>query len=154
MAEVLMTQEHYKQLEEKLNELKVNGRREAAERIRVAREFGDLSENAEYDVAKDEQAKLEAEIADIEAKLKNAKIVDEKSKGDKVDFGSKVTIVNLDTNAETVYTIVGSSESDPLNGKISNESPIGFAVLGRKKGETFTAKTPKGNVNYKVVKIS
>lgn len=154
MAEILMTAEFKKQLEEKLYDLKVNGRAKAAEQIRIAREFGDLSENAEYDIAKEEQAKLEAEIADIEQKLRNAVIIEEKNKSDRVDFGSKIKIQNVETNEEFEYTVVGSSESDPMKGKMSNESPIGKAAMGKKKGEQITVKVPAGSVVYKIVKIS
>ncbi len=154
MAEILMTAEFKKQLEEQLYDLKVNGRAKAAEQIRVAREFGDLSENAEYDIAKEEQAKLEAEIADIEVKLRNAVIIEEKSKTDRVDFGTKIRIQDLVTGAEYEYTIVGSSESDPMKGKMSNESPIGKAAMGKKKGEQIVVKAPAGNVNFKIVKIN
>ncbi|MCL2061323.1 MAG: transcription elongation factor GreA [Firmicutes bacterium] len=153
MTEVLMTAEFKKQLEERLADLKINGRPAAAEQIRVAREFGDLSENAEYDIAKEEQAKLEAEIMDIEAKLRNAVIIEEKAKSDTVDFGSKVKIQDM-YGKEFEYTIVGSSESDPVKGKMSNESPIGKAVMGKKKGEQVTVIAPVGNIFYKIIKIS
>jgi len=153
MAEILMTAEYKKQLEERLHELKVYGRAQAAEQIRVAREFGDLSENAEYDIAKEEQAKMESEIADIENKLRSAKIIEEKSKADRVDFGSKIKIQNSANGEEFEYVIVGSSESDPRNGKISNESPIGRAMMGKKKGESVTVKAPAGNVAYILIKI-
>ncbi|MCL2797476.1 MAG: transcription elongation factor GreA [Firmicutes bacterium] len=153
MAEILMTAEFKKQLEEKLHDLKVNGRPKAAEDIRVAREFGDLSENAEYDIAKDAQAKMEAEIADIEFKLRSAKIIEEKTKAGRVDFGSKVKIQDEQSGREFDYTIVGSSESDPKNGKISNESPLGKALMGKKKGEKVTVRGPAGSVMYLLVKI-
>ena len=154
MAEILMTAEYKKQLEERLHDLKVNGRVKAAEDIRVAREFGDLSENAEYDIAKDAQAKMEAEIADIEIKLRNAKIIEEKGKADRVDFASKIQIEEVETGKIFEYTIVGSSESDPRSGKISNESPLGKALMGRKKGEQVTIKVPAGTVVYSVIKIN
>jgi transcription elongation factor GreA len=153
MAEILMTAEFKKQLEEKLYDLKVNGRPKAAEQIRVAREFGDLSENAEYDIAKEEQAKLEAEIIDIEQKLRSAVIIEEKTKTDRVDFGSKIRIQELESGAEYDYTIVGSTESDPIRGKMSNESPIGKAAMGKKKGDMLMVSAPKGLVQYKLLKI-
>ena len=153
MAEVLMTLEHKKELEDRLHFLKVTGRPEAAERIRVAREFGDLSENAEYDIAKEEQAKMEAEIIEIEAKLKKAKIIEEKKKGDVVDFGSKILIENMVTKQQYEYAIVGSSESNPFKGKISNDSPIGKAMLGKKKGDEVAVNAPQGEIKYKVIKI-
>ena len=149
-----MTAEHKKELEERLKFLKVEGRAEAAERIRVAREFGDLSENAEYDIAKEDQAKMEAEILETESKLRHAKIIDEKKKGDRIDFGSKITIENLSTKKQFDYTIVGSSESNPLKGKISNDSPIGKAMMGHKKGEEVVVVAPAGAVNYRIIKIA
>lgn len=148
-----MTAEHKKELEQRLKLLITEGRADAAEKIRVAREFGDLSENAEYDIAKEDQAKMEAEIVQIEAKLRNAKIIEEKKKGDKADFGSKVQIRNTKTGAAYEYTIVGSSESNPLKGKISNDSPIGKAVMGHKKGEKVVAKLPNGVAEYEILKI-
>ena len=154
MAEIFMTAEGKKQLEDRLHELKVHGRAQAAEQIRIAREFGDLSENAEYDVAKDDQAKMEAEIAEIESTLRDVKIIDEKNKGDRVDFGSKIKIQNADTGQEFDYTIVGSTESDPVHGRISNESPIGRAMMGKKKGEQAIVKAPAGNITYKLIKIN
>lgn len=154
MAEtIFMTAEGKKQLEERLKDLKVNGRAEMAEKIRVAREFGDLSENAEYDIAKDEQAKMEAEIIEIEAKLRNAVIIDEKVKGDKADVGSKIEIKETKSGMTFVYTIVGTHESNPMEGRISNESPIGKAVLGKRKGDEVVVKAPAGEAVYKIVDI-
>jgi len=154
MAEVLMTAQHKKELEERLHHLKVEGRADAAERIRVAREFGDLSENAEYDIAKEEQAKMEAEIAEIEGKLRNAKLIDEKKRADAADFGSRIVIQNTETGEQFEYTIVGSSESNPFKGKISNDSPIGKAMMGKKKGAEVVVKIPAGTVTYKLLKLS
>lgn len=148
-----MTAEGKKQLEERLKDLKVNGRAEMAEKIRVAREFGDLSENAEYDIAKEEQAKMEAEIIEIEAKLRNVQIIDEKVKGDKADVGSKIEIKDVKTGAVYSYTIVGTHESNPMEGRISNESPIGKAVLGKRKGAEVVVKAPMGDAVYKIVDI-
>ncbi len=153
MAEIFMTAEGKKQLEERLKDLKVNGRAEMAEKIRVAREFGDLSENAEYDIAKEEQAKMEAEIIEIEAKLRNVQIIDEKVKGDKADVGSKIEIKDVKTGAVFNYTIVGTHESNPMEGRISNESPIGKAVLGKRKGAEVIVKAPMGDAVYKIVDI-
>lgn len=152
MAEIYMTAEGKKQLEERLRELKVNGRAEMAEKIRVAREFGDLSENAEYDIAKEEQAKMEAEILDIEAKLSNVQIIDEKVKGDRIDVGSKVEIKSADGTVYA-YTIVGTHESNPMEGRISNESPIGRAIIGKRKGDEVTVVAPAGELKYKIVNI-
>lgn len=154
--ETFITAEGKKQLEERLRDLKVNGRAEMAEKIRVAREFGDLSENAEYDIAKDEQAKMEAEIIEIEAKLRNAKIIDDKVKGDRVDLGSKVTIKLAGGGSESTYTIVGTHEANPLDSsdpKISNESPIGKALIGRRRGEEVSVKTVRGEMKYKIVDV-
>ena len=153
MAEIFMTAEGKKQLEERLKDLKVNGRAEMAEKIRVAREFGDLSENAEYDIAKEEQAKMEAEIIEIEAKLRNVQIIDEKVKGDKADVGSKIEIKDIKTGAVYSYTIVGTHESNPMEGRISNESPIGKAVLGKRKGAEVVVKATMGDAVYKIVDI-
>lgn len=151
MEEVFMTAEGKKQLEERLKDLKVNGRAEMAEKIRVAREFGDLSENAEYDIAKDQQAKMEAEILEIEAKLRNVQIIDEKVKGDKIDIGSKIEVKELSSGMVFAYTIMGTHESDPMAGRISNESPIGKALLGHRKGDEVKVMTPAGEVTYKIL---
>ncbi len=153
MAEVFLTAEGKKQLEERLEYLKVVGRAEMAEKIRVAREFGDLSENAEYDIAKDEQAKMEAEIIEIEGKLRNCKIIKENVKGNKVQIGSSVTILDLSDNEQYSYKIVGTHESDPLNNKISNESPLGKAVLDRSEGDECLVKTPKHEYKVRIVRI-
>lgn len=153
MAEVFMTAEGKKQLEERLKDLKVNGRPDMAEKIRVAREFGDLSENAEYDIAKEEQAKMEAEILEIEAKLRDVQIIDEKVRGDRVDVGSRVEVKDLKTGEIYDYTIVGTHESNPMEGRISNESPIGRAVLGKRKGEEVIVKAPMGDAKYKLIAI-
>ena len=153
MDEIFLTAEGKKQLEERLEFLKVHGRAEMAEKIRVAREFGDLSENAEYDIAKDEQAKMEAEILEIEAKLRNVQIIDEKVKGDRADVGSKIEIKAVKTGLTFTYTIVGTHESNPMEGRISNESPIGKAVLGKRKGDEVTVKAPAGDTVYKIIDI-
>lgn len=149
MAEIFMTAEGKRQLEERLEDLKVNGRAEMAEKIRVAREFGDLSENAEYDIAKDEQAKMESEIIDIEAKLRVVKVIDEKVKSDKVDIGGTVEIVDMATKEEMKYTIVGTHEANFMENKISNESPVGKALLGHKKGDEVEVRGMK----LKILKI-
>lgn len=154
MTEVFLTAEGKRQLEEKLEDLKVNGRADVAEKIRIAREFGDLSENAEYDIAKEEQAKIEAEIAEIEASLRVVKIIDEKVKTDKVDIGAKVKILDMSTGEEHEYKIVGTHESNPMENRISNESPVGKALLGKKKGEEALVKNHKGKeFRVKVLKI-
>lgn len=153
MADVFITADGKRQLEERLKDLKVNGRNEMADKIRVAREFGDLSENAEYDIAKEEQAKMEAEIMDIEAKLHNVQIIDEKVKGDKIDVGSKIEVKDLSTGIAYAYTIVGTHESNPMEGRISNESPLGKVLLGKRRGDEVSVTAPIGIVKYKIITI-
>ena len=131
--EVILTKEGKEELEKRLEYLKLTARAEITERIKTAREFGDLSENAEYDAAKNEQAMIEGEILEIENKLKYAVIIKESKKG-LVSLGSKVDFVDDDTNEEFTYEIVGTTEADVELGRISNESPIGNALLGRKAG--------------------
>ena len=142
--EVLLTYEGMKKLEEELEYLKTVKRREVAERIKVALGFGDLSENSEYDEAKNEQAQVEMKILDLENKLRNVKIIDE----DEIDN----KVVQVGNKLE--YTIVGSTEVDLAENKISNESPIGAALLGRKKNEVVEIQTPGGMVNFKILKIT
>jgi len=154
LSEVFLTAEGYSELEKKLAHLKTVKRAEISERIKVAREFGDISENAEYDAAKNDQAQVEGEIAEIEVKLRNAKIIEENSSTGVVSIGSSVRIVNVETKKEDTYKIVGTTESDPIHKKISNESPVGSALLGAKEGQTVTALTPSGaQVRYKIAKI-
>lgn len=145
-----ITAEGKRELERELEELK--GRRGAiADKIAEARDFGDLSENAEYDSAREEQGLVESRIAEIEDVLLNAELITA-SRGSKVALGSTV---ELRTGKKTVtYHVVGPVEADPLNGKISNESPIGLALLGKKVGETATIKTPKGTIEYEVTKVN
>lgn len=155
MTEVFMTAEGKKQLEERLEYLKVHGRADMSEKIRVAREFGDISENAEYDIAKDEQAKLEAEIIDIEAKLRVVQVIDDsKIKTDVVSLGNFVKILDIAEKEEREFKIVGTHESNPMENFISNESPVGKALLGRKKGETITVDAIEGKIQFKILKIS
>ena len=149
----LLTLEDIKELEAELEELKVHGRADAAEKIRVAREFGDLSENAEYDIAKEEQAKLEARIIEIETKLRNAQIY-EKSKSDKVGLGHTVKLLDLDTNEEVTYDIVGSHQANPMENKISNDSPVGKALIGKKRGDEVEVKVKVGVIRFRILKIS
>lgn len=148
-----ITEESFKQLTERLNLLKSKGRAEMAAKIEEARSFGDLSENAEYDLARDEQAKMEHEIDDLEDKLSRAKIIDSKNiKTDTVGVGNTVSITG--ENGETrAYQIVGTHDADPINGKISNESPIGKELLGKKKGETIFVNTKNGKKSYKIKEI-
>ncbi|MCL2862439.1 MAG: transcription elongation factor GreA [Firmicutes bacterium] len=154
MAQILLTAEGKKQLEERLHDLKVRGRGEAAERIRVAREFGDLSENAEYDIAKEEQGKLEAEIVEIEQKLRNVVIIEEKQRGDLVGIGSKLKVKDMTVGMEFEYVIVGTHEANPMEGRISNESPLGKALIGGKKGEEISYTAPSGVKKYKILSIN
>ncbi len=155
MKEIFMTSEGYKQLVDELEYLKTEGRDQAAEKIRVARGFGDLSENAEYDEAMNDQGKLEARISELEAQLKHARIQDESAiTNEQVHVGSKVTIKDAKGKKFT-YTISGATEADPFSGKISNESPVGKALMGLKVGEKGEAILPNGTtVIYTVVEIS
>ena len=153
--ETLLTAEGLRDLEKELEELKTVGRKEAAEKIKVARSFGDLSENSEYDEAKNDQALLESRIAAIEAQLKNVRILDESEmNSENVHVGSKVRIAD-DKGREFTYTISGATESDPFHGKISDESPVGKALVGLRVGEKGEATLPNGAiVLYTVLEIS
>ena len=152
--DVFLTYEGLKKMEEDLEELKTVKRKEVAERIKEALAFGDISENSEYDEAKNEQAQLEERIAKIENTLRNAKIIDEDEiETDIVSVGSKVVIYDVEYDEEIEYTIVGSAEADPFEGKISNESPVGDALLGNKIGDTIDVQAPDGIVQYKIINI-
>ena len=152
--EVLLTKEGKEELEKRLEFLKGVKRAEITERIKTAREFGDLSENAEYDAAKNEQAMIEGEILEIEEKLKRAVIIKESaSKKGQVSLGSKVDFVEVETGEEMTYEIVGTTEADVEIGKISNECPIGNALLGRKAGETISVTVPAGTVTITIKKV-
>lgn len=152
--EILLTDEGLKQYESELEHLKTTKRKEITEKIKVALSFGDLSENSEYDEAKNEQAKMENRIAELEEMLKNVKIIDEGKKSSKeVNTGTKVRILDIEMDEELEYQVVGSSEADPMNGKISDESPVGSALIGHKVGETVVASTPSGELQFKIVKI-
>lgn len=154
MEKHYLTPEGKAQLEEKLNYYKTVKRPEVIKRIGIAREFGDLSENSEYDAAKDEQAQIEAEITEMEGILLNAEIIDKKKiTNNQVSIGCKVTLYDEDFDEEVEYRISGSSESDPRNGIISNVSPVGKALIGHKKGDTVSVKTPGGLTTYKIVAI-
>lgn len=153
--QMMMTEEGLKNLEKELEELKTVKRKEIAEKIKVALSFGDLSENSEYDEAKNEQAVTEARIAEIEAVLKNAKIIDEHELTTEiVHVGSKVKVRNLDLNDTCDYKIVGSNETDPLEGIISDESPVGGGLLGHKVGDVVEIDTPVGTSKYEILEIS
>ena len=152
--EFLLTQEGYNKLEKQLEYLKTEKRAEISERIKVALGFGDLSENPEYDEAKNAQADNEIKIADLENKLRYAKIIDESEIDTKtVQVGNTVKILDIEFDEQLEYTIVGSTEVDLSQNKISNVSPIGAALIGAKKGEIREAKTPGGVVKYKVLDI-
>lgn len=153
--EVLLTYEGMKKLEEELEYYKTVKRREVADRIKVALGFGDLSENSEYDEAKNEQAQVEMKILDLENKLRNVKIIDEDEIDTKtVQVGNKVQVLDMEYDEKMEYTIVGSTEVDLAENKISNESPIGSALLGRKKNEEVEVQTPGGVLNFKILKIT
>lgn len=153
--DVFITREGLKQKEKEVEELKSIGRKEVAERIKVALGYGDLSENSEYDEAKNEQAQLEERIAKLEMQIRNAKIIDENKLSDKIiNVGSSVLTKDLDTGEEDTFNIVGSAEADPLEGKISNESPVGAGLLGLGVGDVAEIEVPEGLIRLEVVKIS
>ena len=153
--EVILTQEGYNKLEEELNYLKTEKRSETAERIKVALGFGDLSENSEYDEAKNAQAENEVKIAELENKLRHAKIIDEKEiDTDTVQIGNTVKVLDIEFNEEIEYTIVGSTEVNLAENKISNESPLGVALLGSKKNKTVEVNAPAGIMKYKILNIT
>ena len=155
MKDVILTPEGYENLKLELETLRTERRRDVADRIRVAREFGDIAENAEYDDAKNEQAMLEHKIAQLEERLLNARVIDT---GDVdtsvVSIGSVVRLRDVDAKETVEYHIVGSAEANPTERKLSNESPVGRAILGRKKGETVDVTTPRGGtLKFKIMEI-
>ena len=150
----ILTYEGLKKLEDELENLKVVRRKEVSQKIKEAREQGDLSENAEYDAAKDEQRDIEARIEELEKILKNAEVVvEEEADLDKVSIGCSVKILDCEFDEELEYKIVGSTEANSLKGKISNESPVGKALLGKQVGDIVTVETPTGEFSYKVLSI-
>lgn len=150
----ILTYEGLKKLEDELQDLKVVKRKEVADKIREAREQGDLSENAEYDAAKDEQRDIEARIEEIEKILKNAEVVVEEDVDlDQINIGCNVRIYDVEFEEELEYKIVGSTEANSLKGKISNESPVGKALMGKKVGDTVTVETQAGAIEYKILEI-
>jgi transcription elongation factor GreA len=154
LKEVILTPEGYKNLQAEIEYLSTDKRREVAERIRVAREFGDIAENAEYDDAKNEQAYLEARIATLEERLKNARVVTKKEiKSGEVSIGTRVRLRDVKANKTVEYHIVGSAEANPAENKLSNESPVGKAIMGRKKGETVEVSAPRGTLKFKIMDI-
>ncbi|MBC8571007.1 transcription elongation factor GreA [Zongyangia hominis] len=153
--QMVLTDEGLKKLENELEELKTVKRKDIAEKIKVALSFGDLSENSEYDEAKNEQAFVEARIAQLEAMLKNVKVLDEEElTNEHVGIGSKVKAMDLEYNEEVVYQIVGSTESDPVAGRISDESPVGQALLGRKVGDIVEVEAPVGLLKFEILEIT
>ena len=154
MKEVILTPEGYEKLKQEIEHLSTEKRREVAERIRIAREFGDIAENSEYDDAKNEQARLEQRIAVLEERLRGARVIaaDEVST-DAVSIGSRVKLRDLDANKTVEYHIVGSAEANPMEHRLSNESPVGKAIIGRKKGETVEVTAPRGSLKFKILDI-
>lgn len=151
--EILLTAKGFAELEEELNELRTTKREENIQAIKEARSHGDLSENSEYDAARDEQAKIEARIQELEYKLEHATIIDSKDK-DTVNVGCDVTILYVDDEEEDTYSIVGSLEADPFENKVSNESPIGAALIGSRVGDIIPVAGPNGTYDIKVLKIA
>lgn len=154
MAEVRLTPEGIAKYEETLEFLKTTRRMEIAEQIKIARSFGDLSENAEYDAAKNEQAKNEYDILHLENLLRNAVIIDEDALDtETVNVGTVVMMHSIETNIDMEYQIVGSAEADPMHGRISNESPVGSAILGHRVGEEVDVNTPGGTMRMRILEI-
>lgn len=152
--EVILTQEGLKKIEDELEQLKTVRRKEVAERIKQALAFGDISENSEYDEAKNEQAQVEERIAKLETTLRKARVIDENDiTNDMVNVGSTVKVKDLEFDEEVEYKIVGSAEADPYNLKISNESPVGRALIGRKVGEKVEVQIPDGVTEYEILDI-
>ncbi len=152
---VLLTSEGLKALQDELEYLKTVTRNEIAEKIKIARGFGDLSENSEYDEAKNEQAKIEARIVELEAMLKNAQVIDDMDIAEgTITIGCTVKLYDCEFEEEIVYTIVGSAESDPLEFKISDESPIGAALIGHVAGEEVTVACDAGHLKFKIIEVS
>jgi transcription elongation factor GreA len=155
VKEVILTPEGYKKLKAEIEHLSTDKRREVADRIRVARQFGDIAENAEYDDAKNDQMLLEHRIARLEEQLRNARVIEKKEiSSDVVSVGSTVRLRDVDAKQTVEYYIVGSAEANPSENKLSNESPVGKAILGHKKGETVEVTTPRGaRLKYKILEI-
>lgn len=154
VKETLLTEEGLKKLEEELAYFKSVRRIEVAERIKIAIEYGDISENSEYDDAKNEQAFIEGHIIELENKINTAKIIDKSTRKNVVSVGSEVKLLDTEFDEEVDYVIVGSSEADPFNNRISNESPLGSAIIGKKKGASVEVNTPDGVATYKILAIN
>ena len=151
---VVLTYDGLKNMEAELENLKTVRRKDVAEKIKEARGQGDLSENAEYDAAKEEQAEIEARIVQLEKMLRNAEVIDEEEGAkDTISLGTTVTVLDVEFDEEMEYTIVGSAEADPMNGRISNESPVGKALMGKKAGDVVDVETQMGVIQYKVLEI-
>jgi transcription elongation factor GreA len=154
VKEVILTPEGFEKLKQEISYLQNEKRREVADRIRIAREFGDIAENAEYDDAKNEQALLEARIAKLEEQLSAARVIGKHEiTSDVVSIGSRVRLKDMDANETVEYHIVGSAEANPAQHKLSNESPVGKAILGRKKGEVVEVAAPRGSLKFKIMDI-
>jgi len=154
LKEVVLTKEGYEKLKEEIDHLRGDKRREVADRIRIAREFGDIAENAEYDDAKNEQAMLEHKIAQLEERLLSARVITKKEiSKDAVSVGSHVRLRDMQANKTFEYHIVGSAEANPTENKLSNESPVGKAIMGRKKGEVVEVTAPRGALKFKILEI-
>jgi len=154
VKEVILTPEGFEKLKDEIEHLSNDRRREVAERIRVAREFGDIAENAEYDTAKNEQAHLEARIALLEERLAHSRVVTKKEiKSGEVSIGTKVRLRDVGANKTVEYRIVGSAEADPTENKLSNESPVGKAIMGKKKGDVVEVAAPRGAIKFKILEI-
>lgn len=155
MAEkkILLTQDGYNKLVEKLDYLKSVRRIEVSERLKAAIALGDLSENSEYDDAKNEQGRLEGEISDLEAKLRNSGIIQAQAGSDKIMIGSTVTVRDVELDTVETYMIVGSTEADPANNKISDESPLGVAILGKSAGTVVQVHAPAGIIDFEILEV-
>jgi len=154
VKEVILTPEGYEKLKREIEELSTTKRREVAERIRIAREFGDIAENAEYDDAKNEQMLLEHRIATLEERMRDARVISKKDIAkDVVSVGSKVKLRDVTAKETIEYHIVGSAEANPAENKLSNESPVGKAIIGKKKGETVEVTAPRGKMKFKIMEI-
>ena len=154
MKEVILTQQGYEKLRQEIEHLRTEKRREVAERIKEAREFGDISENSEYDDAKNEQAMLEHRIAQLQERLLSARVITKKEiSKDSVSVGSTVRLRDIAANKTVEYHIVGSAEANPAENKLSNESPVGKAIMGMKKGDTVEVAAPRGSLKFKILEI-
>lgn len=154
IEDVILTREGFDNLENELQQLKTVRRREVAKRIKQAREFGDISENSEYEDAKNEQAFVEGRIREIEQILRKARIAEEKVADDIVHIGKNVTLKDLEKNEEITYFLVGSAEADPLNYRISNESPLGKAIIGKKVDDIVEIDAPIGIIKYQIISLA